>query len=163
VEESPYDWPHGKRPQEAVSNVAIVIGVLLLGLATVERLWSRGGSLFDTPQTIVEHVERPEREVGNPLRAPLLVIPRLAHFLPRGAEVTAFRPLAGHEQYDGPSFLTAIGQLPRNRVLPPFTAGLETPRMQLVEYVIAIDGPFTHPAYRLIAEVPRGRLYRVER
>src|SRR6266852_5184249 len=157
------DWPHVKRTPDAVTNLAIIIGVLLLGLATVVRLWSRGGSFFDARQTIVEHVERPELEVGNPLRAPLLVIPRLARFLPRGAEVTAFRPLSGHEQYDGPSFLTAIGQLPRNRVLPPFTARLGTPRAQLVEYVIAIDGPFTHPAYRLVAEVPRGRLYKVDR
>jgi hypothetical protein len=159
----PYDWPHGKRTPDAVTNVAIIVGALLLGVATVARLWTRGGSFFETPQTIVEHVERPEREIGNPLRAPLLVIPRLARFLPRGAEVTCFRPLSGREQYDGPSFLTAIGQLPRNRVLPPFTAALETPRPQLIEYVIAIDGPFTHPAYRLIAEVPRGRLYKVER
>ena len=158
-----HDWPRSRRTPDALTNIAISIGVLLLVVATVVRLWLRGGPFFDAPQTIVEHVERTEREVGNPLRAPLLVIPRLARFLPRGATVTSFRPLDGRERDDGASFLTAVGQLPRNRVLPPFSARLETPRPELVEYVIAIDGPFTHPAYRLVAEVPRGRLYKVER
>ncbi|MGZ4807748.1 MAG: hypothetical protein ACXVJO_15770 [Thermoanaerobaculia bacterium] len=157
------DSPHGRRTPDALTNIAIAIGALLLVVATVVRLWMRGGPFFDAPQTIVEHVERADREVGNPLRAPLLVIPRLARFLPRGATVTSFRPLNGRAHDDSASFLTAIGQLPRNRVLPPFSAGLETPRTELVEYVIAIDGPFTHPAYRQIAEVPRGRLYKVER
>lgn len=145
-------------------RASIAIAALLLTAATVARFIARGGPYFDPPLTIVDHVDRLDApDVANPLRTPLEVIPRLARQIPRGAEVTCFRPAAGLEQYDAPSFLTAIGQLPRNRVLPPFTARLDTPRPLLAEYVIAIGQPFTHPAYRLVSEVPRGWLYKVER
>ena len=142
----------------------ITLSVLLLTAAAVARLALRGGPYFEIPQTVMDHVDRLDAPyVVNPTRVPLAVIPRLARFIPRGADVTCFRPAFGREQYDAPSFLTAIGQLPRNHVLPPFAVTLHTPREQLTEYVIAIDEPFQHPAYKLIAQVPHGRLYKVER
>ena len=144
--------------------MTVSIAVLLLTAATIVRLAARGGPYFQIPQTVMDHVDRLDAPyVVNPTRTPLAVIPKLARFIPRRTEVTCFRPVFGREQYDVPSFLTAIGQLPRNRVLPPFAVSLDTPREQLTEYVIAIDEPFTHPSYRLIAQVPRGRLYRVDR
>jgi hypothetical protein len=158
------EWPPPKRLPDAVIRAAMASAFVLLTVATIVRLWSRGGPYLDAPRTIVDHVDRMDAPwVANPTRTPLEVIPRLARFIPRGAEVACFRPLAGQQQYDTPSFLTAIGQLPRNRVLPAFTARLDTPPPLLAEYVIAIDEPFTHPAYRLLAEVPGGRLYKVER
>lgn len=161
---APSDWPLGKQRHDKATRAAIAVAFLLLTVATIVRFGARGGPYFDPPRTIVDHVERLDApSVANPLRTPLEVIPKLARFIPRNAEVTCFRPLSGQEQYDTPSFLAAIGQLPRNRVLPPFTARLDTPLPMLPEYVIAIDQPFTHPAYRLAAEVPGGRLYKVER
>jgi hypothetical protein len=145
-------------------EIAIAVAALLLASATVARFLARGGPFFDRPRTIVDHVQPMDApSVANPLRAPLEVIPRFAPRIPRGATVTCFRPVAGREQYDAPSFLTAIGQLPRNRVLPPFVAQLETPVAQLPDYVIAIEEPFAHPSFRLIAGVPGGRLYQVVR
>jgi hypothetical protein len=145
-------------------RIVIAVGVVLLTAATIARLALRGGPYFQIPQTVMDHVDRLDAPyVVNPTRVPLAVIPQLARFIPRGAEVTCFRPSFGREHYDAPSFLTAIGQLPRHRVLPPFAAALNTPREQLTEYVIAIDEPFNHPAYKLVAEVPHGRLYKVER
>ena len=145
-------------------TAAIGLSTILLTAATLVRLVVRGGPYFQIPQTVMDHVDRLDAPyVVNPTRTPLLVIPRLSPFIRRGAEVTCFRPVFGREHYDAPSFLAAIGQLPRNHVVPPFAVGLNTPREQLTEYVIAIDGPFSHPAYDLIAEVPNGRLYRVQR
>jgi hypothetical protein len=142
----------------------ISIAVALLTAATIVRLAARGGPYFQIPQTVMDHVDRVDAPyVVNPTRTPLAVIPKLARFIPRGAEVTCFRPSFGHAQYDAPSFLAAIGQLPRNRVLPPFAVAPETPVGQLTEYVIAIDEPFQHPAYHLVAQVPHGRLYKVGR
>jgi hypothetical protein len=145
-------------------SLGSAIAVALLVAATVVSLAARGGPYFQIPQTVMDHVDRLDApDVANPTRTPLAVIPKLARFIPRGAEVTCFRPSFGREQYDAPSFLTAIGQLPRNHVVPPFAVKPETSREQLTEYVIAIDGPFQHPAYRLVAQVPRGWLYRVDR
>jgi hypothetical protein len=53
--------------------------------------------------------------------------------------------------------------LQHQKVLPPFVAGLTIARHALVEYVIAIREPFTHPYYRVVAEFPEGRLYKVVR
>jgi len=138
--------------------------VLVLTAATIACLAARGGPYFQIPQTVMDHVDRLDAPyVANPTRTPLAVIPQLARFIPRDAEVTCFRPQFGRERYDAPSLLTAIGQLPRNRVLPPFAVSLDTPYQQLTEYVIAIGQPFQHPAYKLIAQVPGGRLYKAER
>ena len=144
--------------------IAIAAAAMLLGAATVLRFLARGGPYFERPRTIVDHAERMDApSVANPLRTPLEVIPKFVRLIPRGASVTCFRPVGGREQYDAPSFLTAIGLLPRNQVLPPFVARLDTPVPQLPDYVIAIDQPFTHPSFRLVAEVPGGRLYKVVR
>ena len=142
----------------------IPLAVLVLTAATVARFAARGGPYFQIPETVMDHVDRLDAPyVVNPTRVPLVVIPKLARFIPRGAEVTCFRPAFGREQYDAASLLTAIGQLPRNRVLPAFAVKYDTPREQLTEYVIAIDEPFNHPAYKLVAQVPHGRLYKAER
>jgi hypothetical protein len=132
---------------------------MLLGAALAWRLYSRGGPYLEPPRTVVDHVGRGTHET----RDALIILPRVARLLPRGANVTCFRPIGGQEHYDSPNYLTAVGMLPHQTVLPPFVAGLLTPRNELVEYVVAIREPFTHPYYVPIAEWPEGRVYRVVR
>jgi hypothetical protein len=141
------------------SAVASWAAIALLAAALMARLASRGGPYLESPRTIVDHVGPNRHETADAL----IILPRVAKLLPRGADVTCFRPAGGQEQYDAANFLTAVGMLPRQNVLPPFVAGLLTPRNELVEYVVAIREPFTHPAYVPIAEWPEGRVYRVVR
>jgi hypothetical protein len=132
----------------------------LLTLALVVRLVSRGGPYLQRPLTIVDHLGTGTHET----RLALLLLPKAAQVIPRGATVTCFHPTdAGRQQYDSSSFLAAVGQLPHHRVLAPFTAADDVRREDLVEYVIAVGAPFTHPAYHSIAQWPEGQVYRVQR
>ena len=136
---------------------AIVTGAtLILLVAFAHRLYTRGGPYFTVPPTIVDHV-------GPNKHDALLLLPRVRPMLPRGALVTCFRPVNGEQHDDMPNFFAAVGQLPDQTVLPPFVASLGSNPSDLVEWVIAVRDPFTHPAYRVVAEFPEGRLYRVMR
>jgi hypothetical protein len=145
--------------RSAAQRVVVYTAAVLLAAALGRRLVTRGGPYFPVPRTIVDHVGPNQHET----RDALIVLPRAAKVIPDGKEVTCFRPIGGQEQYDSANYLTAVGMLPRHQILPPFTAGLLTPRAQLVEYVIAIRDPFDHPAYVPIAEWPEGRVYQVRR
>lgn len=142
-----------------VEQIVIALGAILLTAALLVRLVSRGGPYFDRPQTIVDHVGREKHET----RDALILLPKVAPLIPRGAEVTCFRPGGGQMQYDVPNYFAAIGALPRHNVQPPFVASLNTPRNELVEYVIAIEQPFDHPYFHVVATFPEGRLYKVDR
>jgi hypothetical protein len=133
---------------------------LLLLAALAGRLYTRGGPYFERPRTIVDHVGREKHEA----RDALVLLPRVRPLLPRGAMVTCFRPVDGAApEGDTYNFFAAIGQLPHQNVMPPFAAMNEVKRKDLVEYVIAVRVPFTHPDYKEIATFPEGRLYRVQR
>ena len=130
----------------------VAAAALVLLIAFVVRLYTRGGPYFARAQTIVDHVGPQKHET----RDALLLLPKVRRLLPRGAVVTCFRPLRGGERDDMPDFFAAVGQLPDQTVLPPFAwAG--------VEYVIAVGEPLTQPAFRPVAEFPEGRLYRAVR
>jgi hypothetical protein len=137
----------------------VAVATLILLIAFVNRLYTRGGPYFQLPETIVDHVGPNKHETRDALK----VLPKIRPLLPRGAQVTCFRPINGAQSYDTPNFLTAVGQLPDQIVQPPFLAALDTPTASLVDYVIAIRDPFTHPAYRVVAEFPEARLYKVTR
>jgi hypothetical protein len=93
-----------------------------------------------------------------------VLLPKVRPLLPRGAEVTCFRPVDGWApEEDTANFFTAVGLLPNQSVVPPFTAMQTTPLPNLVEYVVAVRDPFTHADYKAIAEFPEGRLYKVQR
>jgi len=143
-----------------MQRAVIITATLLACAALVVRVVSRGGPYFTQPATIVDHVGPGKHEI----RDALVLLPRVRPLLPRGARVTCFRPTAGGEQQDdGSNYLTAIGMLPYQRVEPPFTAGLLVPRPYLIDYVVALGRPFTHPAYKPIAGWPEGTLYKVQR
>jgi hypothetical protein len=138
----------------------VVTAVSLLLLAATVRIYLlRHPPYFAAPRTLVEHVRTHEHEVHRTL----LVLREAAPLIPKSAQVTVFRPLNGRVRDDSPNFLTAVGMLPDHDVLPSFTAAHETPREQLVEWVIAIGEPFTNPAYKPVAGFADGWLYRVER
>ena len=140
-------------------KVIVAVATLILLIAFIRRLYTRGGPYFAPPATIVDHVGPNKHET----RDALLLLPRVRPLLPRGAQVTCFRPVDGAQNFDMADFFAAVGQLPNQAVLPPFVASLDVSRADLVEYVIAVRDPFTHPAYRVVAEFPEGRLYRVVR
>lgn len=142
-----------------IEKAILAAATLVLFAAFINRLHTRGGPYMEQPQTIVDHVGPNKHET----RDALILLPRIRPMLPRGAQVTCFRPVDGSENYDMQNFFAAVGQLPNQAVVPPFLAGLTVAPADRVEYVIAIREPFTHPAYRLVAEFPEGRLYKVVR
>ena len=140
-------------------RVTIAACALLL-IALLNVLYERGGPYRHRPATIVEHVFRDKHDA----RDALLALPLIRPLLPRGAKVACFRPDGnGKWQWDVPVFHTAIGALPHQVVVAPFAAGDDIPRANMADYVIAVDGAFTNPAYRLVAEFPTARLYQVMR
>ncbi len=145
--------------RRAVEQTVIALGAILLMAALLVRLVSRGGPYLERPQTIVDHVGPGKHET----RDALILLPKVEPLIPRGAMVTCFRPAGGQADYDTPNYFAAVGALPKHTVLPPFVASLDTPRNGLVEYVVAIEKPFDHPYYHLVAAFPEGRLYKVDR
>lgn len=143
----------------AVRQTVILLSAILLLAALVVLLVRRGGPYFVRPATIVDHVAPQKHDT----RDALLVLPRVRPLLPRGATVTCFHPRNGKWQSDMGSFHAAIAELPHQFVIPPFSAAEDIPKKTLVEYVIALGEPLTHPSYRVIAEFPEGRLYQVMR
>ena len=133
---------------------------LLLVAALAWRLYTRGGPYFARPETMVDHVGPRKHES----RDVLVLLPKVRPLLPRGARVTCFRPVDGAApEEDTFNFFPAVGQLPHQKVDPPFIAMNDVPRKNLIDYVIAVRVPFTHPLYREIAAFPEGRLYRLQR
>ncbi len=140
-------------------SLVIFASVVALSACMIARYVERRPPFFSRPETIVDHVDR--RVHDN--RDLLVLMPKIEPLIPRNVEVTCFRPKAGQQHDDGPNYLAAVGLLPHRSVLPPFTAAADLPVDQLVEYVIAIRDPFSHPAYRVVASYPEGTLYRVNR
>jgi hypothetical protein len=142
--------------RDALQRVVVIAGAVLLSLAAVVRLAGRGAPYFARPRTIVDHAGPREHET----RQALILLPEVAPLLPRGAEVTCFRPRDGKAWNDDAVYLASVGLLPHQSVLPPWTAATDLPRGELVEYVIAVGGPFDHPAYVPLAGFPDGWLYK---
>jgi hypothetical protein len=141
-------------------RAVLTILALLLVTALAARLATRGGPYFERPRTLVDHVGPGK----HALQDVLVLLPKVRPLLPRGAEVTCFRPENGAApEGDTDNFFAAVGQLPYQSVQPPFTAMNDVPLKQLVPYAIAVREPFLHPAYKEIAAFPEGRLYQVQR
>ena len=142
--------------RDALERVVAYGGALLLSLALLDRYAVRGRPYFQRPRTIVDHVDA----VRHATRDALILIPQVEPLLPRGAEVTCFRPKNGQAWDDTDNYLTAVGLLPHQSVLPPFTAASNLRGEQVTEYAIVIGEPFAHPSYAPIAGFPNGWLYR---
>ena len=143
-----------------LERAVLTVLALLLVAALAGRLYTRGGPYFERPRTIVDHIG----PVAHDPRDALVLLPKVRPLLPRGVEVTCFRPVNGAAPAeDSENFLAAVGQLPYHIVDPSFTAMADVPRANLVEYVVAVRDPFTHRDYKEIAAFPEGRLYKVQR
>lgn len=127
--------------------------------AFVYLLYDRGGPYFAPPVTIVDHLAPWKHNAHDAL----LVIPEVRPLIPPGARVACFRPENGKYTYDTGSFHTAVAMLPHQVVVPPYAAAEGLPKETLPDYVIAVDQPFTDSDYKLDAEFPGGRLYKVVR
>ena len=133
--------------REAVQRVVVYTCALLLAIASIVRYVQRRPPYFAAPETLVDHVGPVEHET----REALIVIPQAEPLLPRGAEVTAFRPKNGQTWDDNGIYLAAVGLLPHHSVLPPWS---------LPEYVIAVGKPFENDSYTRVASFAHGALYK---
>jgi len=137
--------------RQIIRRVLIYAAALVFIMAVVRRYHWLGGPYFTFPDTIQDHVW-PERFAS----ADAIVLARRAEpLLPRGAKVTLLTPSEA-PNYDQTHWLTGLGLLPRQHVVPQRVDG---PRETLPDYVIAIRGPFDHPQYRVVATFPEGFLY----
>lgn len=130
--------------------------LLLLGML-VSRFLERQPPYFARPQTILDNVSPYRHEASDAL----ILLEKVRPHIPKGAHTTCFTPKDGKQWDDALTYLTAVGMLPEQVVLPPFTAGenAEVP----VEYVVAVRERFTHPKYIEVATFPEGSLYRAPR
>jgi hypothetical protein len=134
-------------------TLIIYVATIVFIAALVHRFHRLGGPYFQPPHTVQDHVW-PE---PFPSRDMILLARRAAELLPRGSTVTAVRP-GEAPNYDITLSLTAVGMMPRHRVLPP---ALGTDRTALPRYVLAVREEFVHPSYVLYRALPEGRIYEV--
>ncbi|HEX9161971.1 MAG TPA: hypothetical protein VF980_09730 [Thermoanaerobaculia bacterium] len=139
-----------------MQRAVALCGALLLCVALIFVLRERRGPYFARPLTVMDHAGVREHET----REALLLIPQVEPLLPRGAEVTCFRPRKGQAWNDDGVYLTAVGLLPHQSVLPPWTAGANLRGQQVTQYVIAVGAPLDHPSYAAVAQFPQGWLYK---
>ena len=134
-----------------VRRTVIYTAAIVFAAVLIHRFHWLGGPYFQLPGTIQDHVW-PTRF----LSADAITLSRRAEpLLPRGATVTILAPSEA-PHYDQTHWLTGLGLLPRQHVVPQKMTG---PPETLPQYVIAIADPFPDPHYRLQARFPEGFLY----
>lgn len=133
-------------------RVIVYVAALVFAAALVKRFHWLGGPYFELfPETIQDHVW-PARFFS----ADAIVLSRRAEpLLPRGTTVTILAPSEAPD-YDQTHWLTGLGMLPRNHLMPQKMTG---PPESLPQYVIAIRDEFPHPHYKLHTRFPEGFLY----
>lgn len=140
--------------RDTLRTVVIYVGALVLGVALVHRYYALGGPYFEFPKTVQDHVA----PTFYASRDVILLAGAAAEIIPRGATVTAIQPSQAPD-YDVTHYLTAAGMMPRHRIVPPVFAAPDS----LPQYVLAVREPFSNPRYRLVREIPEGRIYEVVR
>jgi hypothetical protein len=137
-------------PRAHIRAAIIVVAAIVFAAALVRRYHWLGGPYFEFfPPTIQDHVW-PTR---FPSADAIVLCRRAEKLLPRGATVTVLRPLDA-PNYDQTHWLTGLGMLPRQHVVPQQVDELKP------EYVLAIHGEFPNASYVKIATFPEGMLYR---
>jgi hypothetical protein len=137
---------------ERARAAVIYAAAALLAAALVHRFYALGGPYFEFPKTVQDHVAPflfPSRDV-------ILLAGRAADIIPRGATVTAINPLEA-PNYDVTLWMTAFGMMPRHRVVPPEFDKAPP------QYVLVVREPFASAKYRLMTELPEGRIYELAR
>ncbi len=130
--------------------MVICAAAIVFLAALVRRFHWLGGPYFEFfPPTIQDHVW-PAR---FPSRDAIVLCRRAEPLLPRGAKVTVLKP-AEAPNYDQTHWLTGLGMLPRQHLVPQKVDELRP------EYVIAIHEEFAHADYDRIAAFPEGFVYK---
>jgi len=138
---------------ERARAVVIYAAAALFALALLHRFYALGGPYFVFPKTVQDHVS----PTPYPSRDVILLAGRAAEIIPRGATVTAIHPPEA-PNFDVTLWMTAFGTMPRHRVVPP-----EFDKAPPPQYVLAVRVPFADKRYRLITELPEGRIYELTR
>src|SRR5205823_10235426 len=115
--------------------------------ALIHHSYALGGPYCVFPATVQDHVApRPfaSRDV-------VLLARRAAEIIPRGATVAALQPSLA-PNYHETHWMTAFGMMPRHRVVAP---------ERLPQYVLAVREPFNDRRYKLITQLPEGRIYQL--
>lgn len=135
-------------PAALIQRVLVSVAAVVFALALVRRFHQLGGPYFSIPETIQDHVTT----VAHPSRDAIVLSRQAAERLPRGATVTVLMPSQAPD-YDATLAYTAVGYMPHHKVVLP---KLDAP---LPDYVLSVREPLDHPAYRLEAEFPAGKIY----
>ena len=138
---------------ERARAAIIYLAATLFAVALAHRFYRLGGPYFTFPKTVQDHVTTyvfPSRDV-------ILLADRAKDIIPRGATVTALCPPEA-PNYDPTLWMTAFGMMPRHRVVPP-----KVDQAPLPQYVLAVREPFKSDKYRLMTELPEGRIYELAR
>lgn len=129
-----------------------LVGALLLLAVMVVRFRERRPPYFERPRTIADHEATEPRDTPDMLR----LLEKARPLMRKHSSATCFRPRGGKQWDDSLTFLTAVGMLPEQHVVPP--ARTED-RDRRPEYVVAFREPFTDPNYSCSAVFPEGALY----
>ena len=141
-------------PREITRSVLIYAAALVFAAALIHRYYALGGPYFELPKTVQDHVA-PTMFASRDV---ILLARAAAEIVPRGATVTAIQPSQAPD-YDVTHYLTAVGMMPRHRVVAP-TIEASDPAA-LPQFVLAVREPLSNPRYRLYRELPEGRIYEV--
>lgn len=133
-------------------TVIVYAAAVIFAAALVYRFHRLGGPYFERPLTVQDHVA-PSPYASRDV---ILLARRAADIVPRGATVTAIEPALA-PNYDVTHWLTATGLMPRQRVVPPEFDSAPP------QYVLAVRQPFENGRYRLVRELPEGRIYEMRR
>jgi hypothetical protein len=132
---------------ERARAAIIYAAAALFAAALIHHFFALGGPYFVFPETVQDHVA-PQPFASRDV---ILLARRAAEIIPRGATVTALQPSLA-PNYDVTHWMTAFGMMPRHRVISPD---------QLPQYVLAVREPFGDRRYKLITELPEGRIYQL--
>ena len=123
----------------------------LLALAALAaRLHGLGGPYFHRLETVFDHVSLDRHRSIEAI----LTLREAARIIPPGVDVAVIRP-AEARRADAADFGTAVGLLPRNRVVSGDAIG----GSRSLRYVIAIGGTVENPFLREVARVRSGAVY----
>lgn len=133
---------------ERARAIVIYAAAAVFAVALIHRFYALGGPYFTFPRTVQDHIA----PVPFPSRDVILLAERAAEIVPRGATVTALQPSLA-PNYDVTHWMAAFGVMPRHRVVAPEFDKAPP------QYVLAVREPFSDPRYKLITELPEGRIY----
>jgi hypothetical protein len=134
--------------RERFRTILICAAALVCAVLLVHRYRAMGAPYFRVADTVHG------RATASDGTRVIAIAARIRETLPRKATITALRPSQG-PKYAGEIYFTMVGVLPHQEVTNP----VHIHEGSLPRFVVAIEEPFEHESYRLVASFPEGRLY----